>query len=486
MPPIRRYHEITEERKPEFVARGYKGRHFFPHRCYVLPRALPEQVRVGARAWGIGDHDALFSLLLYADQQWAGRFPQDLFFDRQVMIHREHHGLTGLTATAHLYIDGDRLCTDEHQSDLVQRIHLRREHKSQVEKRFGTWHHMLLNSILNFAVMKGLREIHLPNARRVMNSYIGKAVNPELFVRLYDNNINRHFDAKQQGDTWVIDVQQHRDKLVPLEPRDEPVDEPRPAVCIVHDLAEQTPAAAKVLERVLAIEQVGHVQATYNLPVSMMKAHQQRLEAAGHAVGFMGHTAGPYRCRQTPAHEESAPMATLTRGVRTADYFLRKALRIKPGRVPTTTVMRSALINRLRRCVGIPAVLYPLSDCRRADYYLKGYRQTTHDRDAGLSDEQLRHHHFEWLLTEGSGEDTGFADKRGLLKFPVIPMPGDEPTHAIEQALERGSVVALSLPISGQPGWLEAYAQRLEQMQGMAEIRTIQSVVDRYHLSRAI
>jgi hypothetical protein len=53
-------------------------------------------------------------------------------------------------------------------SDLVQRIARRRELKTRIEKRFNGWHHMLLNSILNFAAERNLERIYSPTADLVV------------------------------------------------------------------------------------------------------------------------------------------------------------------------------------------------------------------------------------------------------------------------------------------------------------------------------
>ena len=497
MQQVLRYHEITSERKPEFVARGYKGKHFFPHRCCYLPYALPEQARLGAQLWDLSEHAELFSLLFYGDEQWVGKFPQDLFFDPDVMIHGEHHGRPGLVASAHLYVDRDCLYTDEHQSDLVQRIHLRRDHKSQIEKRFGTWHHMLLNSILHFAVMKGLREIHVPTSQRVVSRYIGREVRPDLFVRLYDENIKRHYDANLNDDTWVIDVSHHKDKLVPLHPGSEPLAKPARTLCILHDLAASKPSAETldVLERTIETERACDTQATYNLPPDWIKTHQRPIEDAGHAVGFLGHLAGPYRYLAKPAGAEPVPMAMLSSLVWKIDYWVRRILSIPAGRIPSATDCRSNAINAIRRAFGIRPVLDVLQTCRQAEYYVRGYRQTAYDSASGLTDEALSLNHFEWLITQGDIAPDKSMSEYGLFKFPVAISLDTDPEGAVEtsrllkridSAFEKQDIVTLALPIDGQQGWVNMYPELLSTLQARASLKTIQSVVNAHRLAQSV
>jgi len=499
MPATQQYHLITPERKPEFVERGYKGRYFFPHQVYYLPRPLPEQVATARRFWGLHDPDALYCVLLYASDEMAGQLPEELFFDPQVMIHNEHMGRPGLVATAHLYIDGDTLCTDEHQSDLVQRIANRREHKSWVEKRFGTWHHMLLNSILNFAVLKDLREIRIPIAQRVVEKYLDIGVNSDLFERLYDRNVELHFKAQRQDDFWLINVAQHREKLIPLSRMAEPTSVPKRSACIVHDIGAALQGSADLaqhLEPILSAEADAGVRATYSVPGMRLDAVRAPIQQGGHAIAMRSFDNTPYRYPARRSNDESPAMAALTRLYRRVNYTLQKRFSMQAGNTPTATAIRTACLNKARRVLGLTIVSDTLSLCRDADYYAKGYRQTPQDTDAGLTDDLLAYYHFEWVITDDDDADPTRRPtyQRGLMKLPITltfdgPAQGGDVSAwmgRLDEAVAADGMTTIHLPCDSAPQWLPHYPAMLEKLQQHSEIQTIQDVCNAYHFSRSV
>ncbi len=491
MTQVQRYHQITDDRKDEFVARGYKGRYFFPHRAYYLPRPLPEQIKTARRFWNITDPDALWCVLLYANDETVSRFPTDLFFDPEVMIHNEHMGRPGLVASAPLYIDGDRLYTDEHQSDLVQRVIHRREHKSQVEKRFGTWHHMLLNCILNFAVGRGMREIHVPTAQRVVSKYIGRDVNPELFERLYNNNIQAHFNARLEGDTWVISVAEHRDKLVPMTPETEHVEVPARSVCVIHDIepSGDPDAARGQIESVTEVERREGIVSTWCVPGRLHGGLRDAIRHAGGQAAFRSFDDARYRYSPLLTDDESPRTASLTRNLWRVVWGIRKRLGLEVHALPTVTELSTRSFNRFRRIAGRRLLRDTLRLCRDADYYLKGYRRTPLDIQSGMADDWLRYYHFEWVIEDDAPTPTRAPRyDRGLMTFPVSMRFDGVGAFAeqFEQALQRDAVTVINLPLSSSDHWLKHLPDLVRIARAReATVRSVQDIVNAFHFSRS-
>ena len=155
-----RFDELAEE----FAARGYKRRHFFPHRLYHLPKCGPDGMKLAGRMCGIEDPEAMWEIVLYAEPEVLAEFPPDLFFDDDLIWHQQQFGRPGQIATASLVVDGHTAHSITHVSDVVQRISRRREHKTRIEKVFEGWNHMLLNGVLHFALHRGARRVRLASS----------------------------------------------------------------------------------------------------------------------------------------------------------------------------------------------------------------------------------------------------------------------------------------------------------------------------------
>src|SRR5262245_193529 len=185
MTAISRFRQFSQERRDEFVERGLPARYFFAHRTYYLPKCGPDAFRLAREMCGGKTLDGHVELLLYADPAQLDEFPQEIFFDDDVIWHRQQFGRSGHVAFAYLYREKEKLYCLNLVSDLVQRISRRREHKTRVETRFRGWNHMVLNSILNFAVEKGVEKIYMPVSSLVMaHSDKTRTVQKELFERV--------------------------------------------------------------------------------------------------------------------------------------------------------------------------------------------------------------------------------------------------------------------------------------------------------------
>ena len=179
------FREVTEARRDEFVNKGVKARYFFPHRLYYLPKCGPDGFVSAEQLFPDAVPNQLWQVVLYAAPSAIADLPPELFFDDDIIWHQQHLGRVGLVATANLVLRGDTLYTNNHLSDLVQRISRRRELKTRIENRFKGWNHMLLNGILNFAVERNLKRVLIPTAELVISMTDPKrrqTLNRELFL----------------------------------------------------------------------------------------------------------------------------------------------------------------------------------------------------------------------------------------------------------------------------------------------------------------
>src|SRR4029078_10420715 len=151
-----RFGIIIPERCAEFVRKGYRQRWFFPHTVRYLPKCGPDGFKIARWMLGEVSPALLGELVVHAAPSVAGEFPDELFFDDDIVWHQQQFGRPGQIATANLVVRGPELYTMVHISDVVQRISRRRSLKTRVENRFKGWNHMLLNGILNFAAGMGI------------------------------------------------------------------------------------------------------------------------------------------------------------------------------------------------------------------------------------------------------------------------------------------------------------------------------------------
>src|SRR4051812_42492268 len=230
------FREIGADREDEWVARGHLRRHFFAHRVHQLPKCGPDGFLLAERMCGIADPAAMWELVLYADPALLDEFPAELFFDDDLIWHRQQFGRPGQVATASLAVDGSTVHALTYVSDLVQRIALRREHKTRVEKVFKGWCHMLVNSVFAFAAERGARTIRSAGADLAhRHTDPSRRVDRTIFDRIYDETISAVAGAVRDGEWWSIDVDAERARfLVPA--RRTETRTRRPTICVVHDV----------------------------------------------------------------------------------------------------------------------------------------------------------------------------------------------------------------------------------------------------------
>jgi peptidoglycan/xylan/chitin deacetylase (PgdA/CDA1 family) len=456
------YREISRARRDEFVRRGHKERHFFPHRLYHLPKCGPDGYRLAHAMCGERDPNRLWELVLYAAEEVLAEFPRELFFDDEVIWHRQQFGRPGQVATVNVVLRGADLYTSAHLSDLVQRIPRRREHKTRIEKVLDGWDRMLLNGILSFALEHRVKRVHTPTAAlAIRNTDRARTPGPELFERIYDRNVTALFPAKRRGDWWTIDVSDVRGRVVVPERGDEPLESAR-SVCLSHDIergfghwdADAAHAAyadasgTESLAAMLAIEDELGWKATYNVLGVLMDEVREPIEAGGHCLGFHSYD-----------HEiQAEPPAT----------------------------DRHRRLHRWRgRRVALPPASGQLNRCREVDYRIKGYRPPRSLLNRELTDANLCFHNFEWLAS--SPASLGTATPRLVNRLAKIPVqvddwalycgvPYDEWEEQAIRTLREHELASICLHDCYASFWLPHYRGLLRRLEELGLPRTMDEI----------
>ena len=401
------YREISEQQREAALARGLPSRNFFPHRFYYLPKCGPDAFKLGQRLFGLRDVNACWEVVLYALPPVADEFPDDLFFDDDLIWHRQQFGKPGQVATANLYLRGKALYTTVHISDLIQRISKRREHKTRIENRFKGWHYMLLNSIANFAHEKGLRDIYTPTSELAMqNTDRRRTVKAELFQRIYDRNVSRFFKVEKKDSWWRIGVSENRNRIVIAEKGRE-TNPSEKTICLCHDIERGQ----------------GYI--------GMDPALVERAERDGFA--------------------SLKEMRTIE-----IDHGLPATYNVVGRILPEVR----AWLEREEVCIAFHSFDHDLqneqqlSACREIDYRIKGYRVPRSKLTSELTPDRLCFHNFEWISSSVSSLGLKNPVMRDRIvwipvRFDDFPLYGGLSYREWERQaldhLERNDFVAFSL-----------------------------------------
>lgn len=424
---------------------------------------------------GQSDPNQLWEVILYAHEAVLQEFPRELFFDDEIVWHQQQLGKTGQIATANLIVQGDRLYSNNHLSDIVQRISRRRRFKTRIENRFNGWPYLLLNSILNFALENNLRRVYIPTADFVLShADPARKVQRELFDRVYDAAVNRHYQAAREKDWWIIDVSENRAGMIIPEIKTEALDTGK-TICIYHDTErglghagiDQTLAkfadkmAPQYLQEMLNIEARVGVKVTYNVVGQFLDEVRQDIEAGGHGLAFhsFNHKVPPFWA-----------------------FVNRHPGLMKPAR---HFIANSPFRNMGRQ----------LSPCRGIDYRLKGYRAPQSVLTDELSDTNLCFHNFEWF---GCWMPPSKARIPALEnRIAKIPLPFDDwalyrgkmtygqwEQKAI-QTIRDQEFTAIGLHDCYAQYWIENYEHFLRKISGLGTLKKIDTVANRLFLSHA-
>ncbi len=431
------YGEMSFHRKVEFLASGYKSRHFFTHRVYHLPKCGPDGFRLAERMCSEQDPNSLSELILYAAPKLADKFPDDLWFDDDLIWHQQQFGRTGQVATVNLRQDGSDLYTMALVSDLVQRISRRRDHKSRVEDRFRWWPRIFLNAILARATELGFRRVFIPRSQWAMkHTDRNRVVQAELFERIYDRPVAR-FEPSETAEWWIVDLARNQDRIIALESQSEQIRNEK-TICICHDIErgmghiDSEPEFARIadqhapenLRQMLEIEQNLGISATYNVVGSLLNEVRHPIENAGHEVAFHSYN-----------HVISKDQLEL---------------------------------------------------CRLLDYRIKGYRPPQSQVTTELSDVALCYHNFEWLASSAhSFKITEPVIENRIAKIPILfddyAMYAQDMSYAkwrtaALEKIESSNFVAFSLHDCYAGFWLDDYRSFLLDVCKLGSLRTVNEV----------
>jgi peptidoglycan/xylan/chitin deacetylase (PgdA/CDA1 family) len=459
------FREVNAEREAEFVNRGFKKVHFFPHRIYYLPKCGPDAFKLAGRMCGnVGLHQ-LWEIVLYALPPLIDEFPHNLFFDPDIIWHQQQFGRPGQVATANLVVMGNSLRSNAHVSDLVQRISRRREHKTRVEKKFMGWNYLLLNSIMNFAQERNLNPVFLPTADLALrNTDPERIVYRELFERIYDRTVQQLYECKRNKEWWVVDIRQNRGRLVAPEKKSETLAHEK-MICLCHDIerglghrdVESSFArhvdgvSPRYLDDMLRAEEEENVKATYHVVGSILPEVRADIESGGHCIGFHSY-----------------------------DHRVGRTL---PG---WRWVRR--LFPRMMDSDQLPR-------CRDVDYRIKGYRPPKSRITSELSDVNLCFHNFEWLASSAYSLQLPAPELRnGLVKIPILfddfemyrsRMRYEDWEKDAIVRIQQAQFAAFSMHDCYAGFWLPHYKQFLQRITGLGRLCTLDEVAGRMALSSA-
>ncbi len=462
---------MTPQRADEFLRKGGKSRHFFPHRVYYLAKAGPDALKLSHRMCEEGDPNKQWEVILNSAPHLIDEFPRSLFFDDDIVWHQQQFGQMGHIAFAYLVIRDSNLYGLNYVSDVVQRISRKKEHRTRIEKKFRGWHHMLLNSIMNFALEHKLKRFYSPTADLAIdNTDPNRTVQRELFDRVYDRAVTERFLAVREGQWWVIEVEANRDRIIIPELRQESLANQK-TICVCHDIErglghlDVDPAFArfadhvspKNLETMRAIEMQAPLKATYNVVGTIMPEIRKDIEEEGHCIGFHS-------------------------------YDHKIALGGLPSHNPQ--IDQSDLDRRKN-----PWFSDQLNQCRRIDYRIKGYRPPQSKITADISDDRLCFYNFEWLASSASS--VGLTQPRMVNRIVKIPILFDDfdlykrgmrfedwANNAIN-IIRRHDFVAFSLHDCYGDFWLPFYGRFLDEIRSLGEFKTLTEVSNEMILSAA-
>ena len=474
-PSVCRFREISPDRKTEFIARGLPGRYFFPHRVYYLPKCGPDALRLARGMCGESALNAHWEVLLFADRPWIDEFPEELFFDDDLIWHRQQLGKTGHIAFAYLIIKKGNLYGLNYVSDVVQRISRRQRYRTRIEKKFHGWHYMLLNSMMNFAVEKNIQKIYSPASPLIMaHTDPERTVQRELFERVYDGAVNRQFSATRQGNWWVINVEENRDRLVFPTRREEtlPADK---TICLCHDIERgfghigidmervrvADRAAPSALTEMLRCEGAAGLKATYHVLGCFFDEVRREIERSGHCLAFhsYNHRIRKYWRLTKHYYRVRRALASLNGGDKTGIYS-----------------------DQLYRC-------------RLVDRRVRGFQPPQSRFTPEWNDYNLVFRNFEWCATSPWRlRNTRPVIDNRLVKIPIhfddFPLyKRGEPFAQWENRaltiIERNDFVAFGLHDCYADFWLPHYPAFLKKIQSLGTFKTLDQVANNLILVHA-
>lgn len=441
------FRTLDRDCTPRFQARGYRERQVFSHRTYTIPKCGPDAAYLFREMAGDDTGATYWTLILHAADEALEGFPVDLFFDDDLIWHRQQYGQPGHVAYAIFAIQGDTLYGLNYVSDIVQRQSRQPVWRSRIQNRFNGWRHLLFNAVLNFAVENGIRTIRSPSAALVLqNTDKMRSPKEPLFERVYDRAIADFYDARRQDNWWVLDVAQNQDRIVEPKRTSETVGS-RKRICLLHDIERglghtdsdwefanriEGPSDAYLTD-MLAVEKDAGWRATYNVVGSLYEVVQSRIVAGNHCLAF-----------------------------HSFDHRIDDA----GGQLPA---------------------------CRKVDYRVRGYRPPQSVLTPEITAKRLRRYNFDWLASSRSSLDID----RPVLRDQLIHIPvlfDDYPLHTGQMnyptwearaldTVEREQTVAFGLHDCYADHWLPYYERFLGKLSKLGEPCTLDDLSDQVFLS---
>lgn len=354
-----------------FSGKPFARREIFNHRILAIPKPYPDaQLLLELRGTPrpVVERGTFYQLNLYSTDLYG--LPDELFEDREINWHHQQFGLKGLVGAAGLWVQGDTATVTTLQSDLCQQLFRHdnfRGCKTQVETHFRYWYAFLFNAVLDFSRHLGLSAVRSPTGQQIVSN-TKKQIAPDLFLRIYNHPPSQYFCQTvyfHGAEYWEISIERNADRIVALRPAQAtaPVD-PRPHVCIFHDIEENIDTTISPTEcadnfkQMLEVEKDMGIPATYCVVGKFLNRKREEITAsnARHAIGF---------------HSYNHNLADLTQ----------------------------------------------LKQCRDADLRIRGYRPPKSKITPELSDCNLSLMNFEWLANSSS--DANVRLEHGIAKIPI-------------------------------------------------------------------
>lgn len=452
---IRCFREAEPDALPSFQAAGFKERHFFPHRVYVLPKGGPDGLKLCERMTGIRDPSRLREFVLYARPPVVSQFPSEVYEDDDLQWHQQQFGINGQVACANVVIDDDCLRCYLLISDLVQRVARVPEFRTRIDNRFKGWARLLLNAILIYASENKIETVRSAASSLILrNTDRRRNPKPPLYQRIYDA-VPQELGAKLNGEWWTFDVKHLADRIAALE-RGIEIDSWPKIVCIMHDvergighletdpdLASQMDTESRLaLDRMLEIERRLGVKTTYNLVGLLYPELHESIKRDGHNIAFHSY-----------------------------DHKVPDELSAADG-------------------------CEQLAQCRSVDYRVKGYRPAQSKLTPGLNDTNLSEFNFEWLASSGFSLGCGDGPfmTSGIVKIPVHlddygmfrdGVPYDQWVSQAFDLIAARDFVVIGLHDCYAPFWLNRYEEFLASVKQRAELITLDEIAARVTLGHA-
>ena len=79
------FRNISPSRIEEFHSKGFKKRHFFPHKTYYLRKPGPDGFKIASRIFGEINPSDMVEVVIYAVSPVLDEFPKELFFDDDIV-----------------------------------------------------------------------------------------------------------------------------------------------------------------------------------------------------------------------------------------------------------------------------------------------------------------------------------------------------------------------------------------------------------------